>query len=89
MIKVRPLRCQRCWGAGHRSLNCPTIGKPKAYGHARNPATVAPSFTPPPRKACDDKIKFSNYPGPSRLHEGMSNAETIAWRRARTREDAK
>lgn len=86
MIKPRrPPRCLKCWGS-HLTLGCTS---PPTYGRNRNPAVPAPRFIPAPQHACDDRTKFSNYPGPSRLHEGMDAQAMIAWRKQRTREDAK
>lgn len=60
--------------------------KRRARGESgRHANMVAPSFLPPPPRADTDNRRYTDRPGPTRLHDGMSNAEAIAWSRARRR----
>lgn len=57
-------------------------GNRKAKRHKN---TVDLSFVPAPTRADTDNRRYTDRPGPTRLHDGMSNAEAIAWSRARRR----
>jgi hypothetical protein len=54
-------------------------------GQDRHPNIVAPTLTRAPRTAREDTQAYSNRPGPSRLANGPSAAELIAWAAQRRR----